>query len=155
MVAKCSLMIEGLRVSSRRLLGHPEPKSGSAGSRWRPQHTRKSRAARAITPVLQDKPRHSTALVELCSLILWSTLYTFWARVRAKGRSLTRKGWEDPPMQRHDRESLGRQPCRAADGTVCTRPCCGAHEMVVVMGRIEAARNLWYGLSTLPSTELP
>ena len=96
MVAKCSVMIGGHQVSSRRLLGRPVPKSDSAGSRRRPQHTRKSRAARAMTPVLQDKPRHSTDLTELCSLILWSTLYTFWARVRAKGRSLTRKGWEDP-----------------------------------------------------------
>ena len=91
MVAKCSVMVEGHQVSYRRLLGPPGPKSGSAGSRWRPQHTRNSRAARAMTPILQDKPRHSTDLAELCSLMLWSALYTFWARVRAKGRSLTRK----------------------------------------------------------------
>ena len=65
MVAKCSVMIGGHKVSSRRLLGRPGPKSGSAGSRWRPQHTRKSRAARAMTPVLQDKPHHSTDLTEL------------------------------------------------------------------------------------------
>ena len=55
MVAKCSVMIGGHQVSSRRLLGRSGPKSGSAGSRWRPQHTRKSRAARAMAPVLQDK----------------------------------------------------------------------------------------------------
>ena len=77
MVAKCSVMIGGHQVSSRRLLGRPGPKSDSAGSRWRPQHTRKSRAARAMTPVLQDKPHHSTDLAELCSLILWSTSFTF------------------------------------------------------------------------------
>ena len=50
MVAKCSVMIGGHQVSSRRLLGRPVPKSDSAGSRRRPQHTRKSRAARAMTP---------------------------------------------------------------------------------------------------------
>ena len=77
MVAKCSVMIGGHQVSSRRLLGRSGPKSGSAGSRWRPQHTRKSRAARAMAPVLQDKPRHSTDLAELCSLILWSALFPF------------------------------------------------------------------------------
>ena len=79
MVAKCSVMIGGHQVSSRRLLGRSGPKSGSAGSRWRPQHTRKSRAARAMAPVLQDKPRHSTDLAELCSLIrlLWSDLFPF------------------------------------------------------------------------------
>ena len=49
MVAKCSVMIGGHQVSSRRLLGRPVPKSDSAGSRRRPQHTRKSRAARAMT----------------------------------------------------------------------------------------------------------
>ena len=65
MVAKCSVMIGGHKVSSRRLLGRPGPKSDSAGSRWRPHHTRKSRAARAMTPVLQDKPHHSTDLAEL------------------------------------------------------------------------------------------
>ena len=96
MVAKCSVMVGGHQVSSRRLLGRPGPKSGSAGSRWRPQHTRKSRAARAMAPVLQDKPRHSTDLAELCSLILWSTLYTFWARVRAKGARSVEYWWEDP-----------------------------------------------------------
>ena len=62
MVAKCSVMVGGHQVSSRRLLGRPGPKSGSAGSRWRPQHTRNSRAARAMTPVLQDKPRHQIDL---------------------------------------------------------------------------------------------
>ena len=77
MVAKWSVMIGGHQVSSRRLLGRSGPKSGSAGSRWRPQHTRKSRAARAMAPVLQDKPRHSTDLAELCSLILWSALFPF------------------------------------------------------------------------------
>ena len=65
MVAKCSVMIGGHQVSSRRLLGRPVPKSDSAGSRRCPQHTRKSRAARAMTPVLQDKPHHSTDLAEL------------------------------------------------------------------------------------------
>ena len=54
MVTKCSVMIGGQLVSPRWLVGHPGPKSGSAGSSWRPQHTRKSRAARAMTPVLQD-----------------------------------------------------------------------------------------------------
>ena len=98
MVAKCSVMIGGHQVSSRRLLGRPVPKSDSAGSRRRPQHTRKSRAARAMTPVLQDKPRHSTDLAELCSLILWSTLYTFWARVRAKGARSVEYWWEDPKL---------------------------------------------------------
>jgi len=62
---------------------------------------------------------------------------------------------ENAPMQRQDRESLVGQPCRAADGIVRTRPCCGPHEMVVMVGSIEASRNLWYGLSTLPSTALP
>ena len=65
MVAKCSVMVGGHQVSSGRLLGRPGPKSGRAGSRWRPQHMRKSRAARAMTPVLQDKPRHTIDLAEL------------------------------------------------------------------------------------------
>ena len=46
-------------------LAVPGPKSDRAGSRWRPHHTRKSRAARAMTPVLQDKHHHSTDLAEL------------------------------------------------------------------------------------------
>ena len=77
MVAKCSVMIGGHQVSSRRLLGRPGRKSGSAGSSWRPQHTRKSRAARTMAPVQQDKPRHSIDLAELCSPILWSALFPF------------------------------------------------------------------------------
>ena len=85
MVAKCSVMIGGHQVSSRRPFGRPVPKSDSAGSRQRPQHTRKSRAARAMAPVLQDKPRHSTDLAELCSPILlslhWPTASLF-TRIR-------------------------------------------------------------------------
>ena len=67
-VAKCSVMVGGHQVSSGRLLGRPGPKSGRAGSRWRPQHIRKFRAARAacaMTPVLQDKTLHSIDLAEL------------------------------------------------------------------------------------------
>ena len=96
MVAKYSVMVGVQLVSSRRLLGRPGPKSGSAGSSWRPQHTRKSCAARAMALVLQDKPRHSTDLAELCSPILWSALFPFRACLRAKGRRGTRKGWGDP-----------------------------------------------------------
>ena len=71
--------------------------------------------------------------------------------ISLRGRQMT----ENAPTQRQDWESLVEQPCRADDGIVRTRPCCGPCETVAVMGRIEAARNLWYGLSTLPSTELP
>ena len=40
-VAKCSVMMGGQLVSRRRLFGCSGPKSGSAESSWRPQHTRK------------------------------------------------------------------------------------------------------------------
>ena len=74
MVANCSVMIGGHQVSSRRLLGRPGPKSGSTASKWRPHHTQKSRAARAMTPVLQDKPHHSTDLAELVPTLLFTLL---------------------------------------------------------------------------------
>ena len=77
MVAKCSVIMGGQLVSRRRLFGCSGPKSGSAGSSWRPQLTQISAAPQTMTPVLQDKPRHSTDLAELCSLILWSALFPF------------------------------------------------------------------------------
>ena len=77
MVAKCSVMMGGQLVSRRRLFGCSGPKSGSAGSSWRPQLTQISAAPQTLTHVLQDKPRHSTDLAELCSLILWSALFSF------------------------------------------------------------------------------
>ena len=70
--AKCSVMTGGQLVSSRRLIGRSGPKSGSAGSSWRPQLTQISAAPQTMAPVLQDKPRHSTDLAELCSPILLS-----------------------------------------------------------------------------------
>ena len=48
--------------------------------RWEqlaPPLTQISAAPQTMTPVLQDKPRHSTDLAELCSLILWSALFPF------------------------------------------------------------------------------
>ena len=75
MVAKCSVMMGGQLVSRRRLFGCSGPKSGSAGSSWRPQLTQISAAPQIMTPVLQDKPRHSTDLAELCSFILRSALF--------------------------------------------------------------------------------
>ncbi len=75
--AKCSVMMGGQMVSSRRLIGRSGPKSGSAGSSWRPQLTQISAAPQTMAPVLQDKPRHSTDLAELCSPILWSALFPF------------------------------------------------------------------------------
>ena len=71
-VAKCSVMMGGQLVSRRRLFGCSGPKSGSAGSSWRPQLTQISAAPQTMAPVLQDKPRHSTDLAELCSPILLS-----------------------------------------------------------------------------------
>ena len=85
MVAKCSVMIGGHKVSSRRLLGRPGPKSDSAGSRWRPHHTRKSRAARAMTPVLQDKPHHSTDLAELVPTNILHYYLLFYCALCGKG----------------------------------------------------------------------
>ena len=83
--AKCSVMMGGQLVSSRRLIGRSGPKSGSAGSSWRPQLTQISAAPQTLAPVLQDKPRHSTDLVELCSPILlslhWPTASLF-TRIR-------------------------------------------------------------------------
>ena len=76
-VAKCSVMMGGQLMSRRRMFGCSGPKSGSAGSSWRPQLTQISAAPQTMTPVLQDKPRHSTDLAELCSLILWSALFPF------------------------------------------------------------------------------
>ena len=76
-VAKCSVMVGEELSSRRRLFGCSGPKSGSAGSSWRPQPTQISAAPQTRTPVLQDKPRHSTDLAELCSLILWSALFPF------------------------------------------------------------------------------
>ena len=71
MVTKCSVMIGGQLVSQRWQVRHPGPKSGSAGNSWRPQHTQKSRAARAMTPVLQDKSRHLIDLAELVPTNIW------------------------------------------------------------------------------------
>ena len=76
-VAKCSVMMGGQLMSRRQMFGCSGPKSGSAGSSWRPQLTQISAAPQTMTPVLQDKPRHSTDLAELCSLILWSALFPF------------------------------------------------------------------------------
>ena len=70
--AKCSVMIGGQLVSFRRLPGRSGPKSVSAGSSWRLQLTQNSAAPQTMAPVLQDKPRHSTDLAELCSPILLS-----------------------------------------------------------------------------------
>ena len=76
-VAKCSVMMGGQLMSRRQMFGCSGPKSGSAGSSWRPQLTQISAAPQTMTPVLQDKPHHSTDLAELCSLILWSALFPF------------------------------------------------------------------------------
>ena len=113
MVAKCSVMIGGQLVSYRRLFGRSGPKSGSAGSSWRPQLTQISAAPQTMAPVLQDKPRHSTDLAELCSPIIWSPLFPFRACVRAKGRPLTRKGWGDPLGDLPTRVSLRRDAAMA------------------------------------------
>ena len=77
MIGKCSMMIWGQLVSFRQLLGRSGPKSVSAGSSWRLHLTQISAAPQTMTPVLQDKPHHSTDLAELCSLILWSALFPF------------------------------------------------------------------------------
>ena len=59
-VAKCSVMIGGQLVSSRRLLGRSGLKSDSAGSSWRPQLTQISAAPQTwhlcfkITPAIRQ-----------------------------------------------------------------------------------------------------
>ena len=68
--------------------------------------TRKSAAPHAMAPVHQDKPHHSTDLVELRSPILWSALYPFRTHHYA-GRNISchlglgpgtppRQDWQDP-----------------------------------------------------------
>ena len=65
-------------------LAVPGPKSDRAGSRWRPHHTRKSRAARAMTPVLQDKHHHSTDLVVCSKLICFTHSVLFFSLHKGK-----------------------------------------------------------------------
>ena len=95
-VAKCSVMIGGQLVSSRRLLGRSGLKSDSAGSSWRPQLTQISAAPQTMAPVLQDKPRHSTDLAELCSLILWSAIFPFRSLCYAQWNISCHPGWSHP-----------------------------------------------------------
>ena len=111
MVAKCSVMVGGHQVSSRRLLGRPGPKSGSAGSRWRPQHTRKSRAARAMTPVLQDKPHHSTDLAELVPTNILHYYLLFYCALcgkRPRTCRISLGGPEDPLSEERSDETEER-----------------------------------------------
>jgi len=58
--------------------------------------SRKSAAPHAMAPVHQDKPRHSTDLVELRSPILWSALYPFRTYHYRDGTFPAILDWQDP-----------------------------------------------------------
>ena len=97
MVAKCSVIMGGQLVSRRRLFGCSGPKSGSAGSSWRPQLTQMSAAPQTMAPVLQDKPRHSTDLAELYSPILWSVSSSSLRKITDTGTIFAIWSWRGPP----------------------------------------------------------
>ena len=89
-------MVRGQLVSSRRLIGRSGPKSGSAGSSWRPQLTQISAAPQTMAPVLQDKPRHSTDLAELYSPILWSVSSSSLRKITDTGTIFAIWSWRGP-----------------------------------------------------------
>ena len=99
MVAKCSVMMGGQLVSRRRLFGCSGPKSGSAGSSWRPQNTQISAAPQTMAPVLQDKPRHSTQISPSSarSYSYFGRLYTLLRRMyEPKAQDLSNTGGRTP-----------------------------------------------------------